>query len=77
MANNQQGAGDADFTLKCQIIDEVQQRLILYNKGHPMYFIRNAKNDEFATIGLALGIPGEYQLERHRPRSKNIAIYIA
>ena len=56
MANNQQGAGDADFTLKCQIIDEVQQRPILYNKGHPMYFIRNAKNDEFATIGLALGI---------------------
>ena len=42
-----------------------------------MYFIRNAKNDEFATIGLALGITGEYQLERHRPRSKNIAIYMA
>ena len=42
-----------------------------------MYFICNAKNDKFATIGLALGIPGEYQLERHRPRSKNIAIYIA
>ena len=77
MANNQQGAGDADFTLKCQIIDEVQQRPILYNKGHPMYFIRNAKNDEFATIGLALGITGEYQLERHRRRSKNIAIYMA
>ena len=77
MANNQQGAGDVDFTLKCQIIDEVQQRPILYNKGHPMYFIRNAKNDEFSTIGLVLGIPGEYQLERHRSRSKNIAIYIA
>ena len=55
MTNNQQGAGDVDFTLKCEIIDEVQQRLILYNKGHPMYFICNAKNDKFVTIGWSWG----------------------
>ena len=62
MTNNQEGAGDVDFTLKSEIIDEVQQRLILYNKGHPMYFHCNAKNDEFVTIGLVLGIPREYNV---------------
>ena len=61
MANNP----DSDFNLKCQIIEEVRQRPILFNKGHPMYFIRNAKNDEFTNIGLALGITGKYQLESH------------
>ena len=61
MANNP----DSDFNLKCQIIEEVRQRPILFNKGHPMYFVRNAKNDEFTNIGLALGITGKYQLESH------------
>ena len=61
MANNP----DSDFNLKCQIIEEVRQRPILFNKGHPMYFVRNAKNDEFTNIGLALGITDKYQLESH------------
>ena len=30
-----------------------------------MYFVRNAKNDEFTNIVLALGITGKYQLESH------------
>ena len=61
MANNP----DSDFNLKCQITEEVQQRPILFNKGHPMYFVRNAKNDELSNISLALGITGKYQLESH------------
>ena len=59
------GRNDADFTLKCNIIEEVQQRPIIFNKGHSMYFVRNAKNDEFNNIGAALGITGQYQSERH------------
>ena len=53
MAQGQGQGQDPDFTLKCNIINEVQQRPILYNKGHPMYFVRNAKNDEFQSIGVA------------------------
>ena len=60
MAQGQGQGQDPDFTLKYNIINEVQQRPILYNKGHPMYFVRNAKNDEFQSIGVALGITGEY-----------------
>ena len=59
------GKNDADFTLKCNIIEEVQQRPIIFNKGHPMYFVKNAKNDKFNNIGVALGITGQYQTERH------------
>ena len=33
MANNQQGAGDADFTLKCQIIDEASRDRSCIIKG--------------------------------------------
>ena len=61
MANNQQ---DQEFNLKCQLIDEVRQRPLLFNKGHPMHFIRGARNEEFASIGVILGISGQYQQER-------------
>ena len=59
------GKNDADFTLKCNIIEEVQQRPIIFNKGRPMHFVRNAKNDKFNNIGTALGITGWYDMERH------------
>ena len=43
---------DLEFQLKCQIIQEVQQRPILYNKGHPHYQITSCRNEEFAHIGI-------------------------
>ena len=53
---------DPQFQLKCQIIQEVQQRPILYNKGHPKYQISSCHNEEFAHIGIAVGKTGKYNL---------------
>ena len=53
---------DPEFQLKCQIIQEVQQRPILYNKGHPKYQISSYRNEEFAHISVAVGKTGEYNL---------------
>ena len=50
---------DPDFQLKCQIITEVQQRPLLYNKGHPKYQITSCRNKEFAHIGVAVGKTGK------------------
>ena len=30
-----------DFQLRCQIIEEVKERPLLYNKGHPKYQINS------------------------------------
>ena len=49
---------DADFQLRCQIIDEVKDRPLLYNKGHPKYQINSFRNEEFAHIGVAIGKTG-------------------
>ena len=53
---------DPEFKIKCQIISEVQQRPLLYNKGHPKYQISSCRNEEFAHIGVAVGKTGEYNL---------------
>ena len=53
---------DPEFQIKCQIISEVQQRPLLYNKGHPKYQISSCCNEEFAHIGVAVGKTGEYNL---------------
>ena len=53
---------DPEFQLKCQIIQEVQQRPILYNKGHPKYQISSCRNEEFAHISVAVGKTGKYNL---------------
>ena len=53
---------DPEFQIKCQIITEVQQRPLLYNKGHPKYQISSCRNEEFAHIGVAVGKTGEYNL---------------
>ena len=50
---------DPDFQLKCQIIAEVQQRPLLYNKGHPRYQITSYRNEEFAHIGISVGKTGQ------------------
>ena len=34
---------DADFQLRCQIIEEVKERPLLYNKGHPKYQINSCQ----------------------------------
>ena len=51
---------DPDFQLKCQVIQEVQLRPLLYNKGHPKYQINSCRNEEFAHIAVAVGKTGEY-----------------
>ena len=51
---------DPDFQLKCQVIQEVQLRLLLYNKGHPKYQINSCRNEEFAHIAVTVGKTGEY-----------------
>ena len=49
-----------DFQLRCQIIEEVKERPLLYNKGHPKYQINSVHTEEFAHIGEAVGKTGEY-----------------
>ena len=53
---------DLEFQLKCQIIQEVQQRPILYTFCHPKYQISSCCNEEFAHIGVAVGKTGKYNL---------------
>ena len=50
---------DTDFQLKCQIIVELQQRPLLYNKGHPRYQVTSCRNEEFAHIGISVGKTGQ------------------
>ena len=51
---------DADFQLRCPIIEEVRERPLLYNKRHPKYQINSVWTEEFAHIGVAIGKTGEY-----------------
>ena len=51
---------DNDFQLRCQIIEEVKERPLLYNKGHPKYQINSIHAEEFAHIEVAVGKTGEY-----------------
>ena len=54
---------DPDFQLKCQIINDVRQRPIVYNKGHPKYCIQSLKNEEFTHIGVTVGKTGKYHMD--------------
>ena len=54
---------EADFQLRCQIIEEVKERPLLYNKGHPKYQINSVRTEEFAHIGVAVGKTGEYHMD--------------
>ena len=49
-----------DFQLKCQIISEVQQRPLLYNKVHPKYQVSSCHNEEMAHIAVAVGKTNKY-----------------
>ena len=51
---------EADFQLRSQIIEEVKERPLLYNKGDPKYQINSVRTEEFAHIGVAVGKTGEY-----------------
>ena len=51
-----------DFQLRCQIIEEVKERPLLYNKGHPKYQINSVHTEEFAHIRVAVGKTGEYNV---------------
>ena len=57
---------EADFQLRCQIIEEVKERPLLYNKGHPKYQINSVRTEEFAHIGVAVGKTGEYHMDSGR-----------
>ena len=52
---------ERDFALKCAIIAEIRLRPLIYNKGHPKHYIRNARILEFDGAGFVVGIPGEYK----------------
>ena len=56
---------DADFQLRCQIIEEVKERPLLYNMGHPKYQINSCWTEEFAHISVAVGKTGEYSIDLH------------
>ena len=53
-----QGRADPLFSLKNQLIDEVRQRPLIYNKGHPKHSISSERADEFQHIGVAIGKTG-------------------
>ena len=57
---------EADFQLRCQIIKEVKERPLLYNKGHPKYQINSVRTEEFAHIGVAVGKTSEYHMHSGR-----------
>ena len=50
---------DPDFQLKCQIINEIKQKPVLFNKGHPKYLITSLRNEEFAHVGVTVGKTGK------------------
>ena len=51
-----------DFQLRCQIIEEVKERPLLYNKGHPKYQINSVWTEELGHIGVAVGKTCEYSV---------------
>ena len=55
----QQPCADHSFAIKCQLIEEVQQRPIIFNKGHPRHAISSERAEEFEHIGVAIGKNGK------------------
>ena len=54
-----QDRADSQFAIKCQLIDEVRQRPIIFNKGHPRHSISSERAEEFDHIGVAIGKTGQ------------------
>ena len=55
----QQPHADHSFAIKCQLIEEVQQQPIIFNKGHPRHAISSERAEEFEHIGVVIGKNGE------------------
>ena len=55
----QQPCAYHSFAIKCQLIEEVWQRPIIFNKGHPRHVISSERAEEFKHIGVAIGQNGE------------------
>ena len=51
----QQPRANHSFAIKCQLIEEVQQWSIIFNKGHPKHAISSERAEEFKHIGAAIG----------------------
>ena len=49
---------EAEFRLKCSIIDEIKEYPVLYDKAHPNYFRRDHKEEVYKRIGTALDLEG-------------------
>ena len=56
---DQQPRADHSFAITCQLIEEVWQRPIIFNKGHPRHAISSERAEEFKHIGVAIGKNGE------------------
>ena len=49
---------EAEFRLKCSIIDEIKEYPVLYDKAHPNHFRRDYKEEVYERIGTALDLEG-------------------
>ena len=54
------GRADPQFAIKCQLIDEVRQKPIIYNKGHPRHSLSSEQAEELNHISIAIGKTGMY-----------------
>ena len=45
---------EAEFRLKCSIIDEIKEYPVLYDKVHPSHFKHDCKEEIYERIGAAL-----------------------
>ena len=45
---------EAEFRLKCSIIDEIKEYPVLYDKAHPSHFKQDYKEEIYERIGSAL-----------------------
>ena len=49
---------EAEFRLKCSIIDEIKEYPVLYDKAHPSHFKHDCKEEIYERIGAALDMEG-------------------
>ena len=50
---------EAEFRLKCSIIDEIKEYPVLYDKADPSHFKHNCKEEIYERIGSALDMKGK------------------
>lgn len=53
-------ASNDDYQLKCDIIDQMRNYPLIYDKSHPKHFNRDARVDIFNEIALRLNTDGNY-----------------